>query len=42
MKLEVIVHKITHGHNVERTLVDHFCLMNDSDKQPTRTYKLRS
>lgn len=37
MKLEIIVHKITHGHNVEKILVDHFCLMTESDKKPTRT-----
>ena len=37
MKVEILVHKITHGQNVERTLVDHFCLMNESEKRPTRT-----
>lgn len=39
MKLEVIIHKITHSndHYGQRTLVDHFCLMDGSEKQPTRT-----
>lgn len=39
MKLEVIVTKITHSndHYGQRTLVDHFCLADESDKRPTRT-----
>lgn len=39
MKVEVIIHKITHSneHIAERTLVDHFCLVDSSEKPPTRT-----